>query len=98
MATISLLAKERKFLARQIRYRKAFLVFCWAGLIASLILLVHHAFKGNMDGKTGALILLILLQSRANLKQYKDAGLLEKFSRGVAIEVEEKPREGGSSA
>ncbi len=101
MTSPNLHPKEKKFLARQIRSRRAYLVFCWVGLAAAFLLILIHAYTSSLDGKTGVLILLILLQSRSNLKQYKDAGLLEKLARfagvpagnGDCVRVDEWPRD-----
>ncbi|MDJ0839253.1 MAG: hypothetical protein QNK37_22235 [Acidobacteriota bacterium] len=68
---------QEKFLKRQLRNKQRYLWFAWIGVIAGFGYLALTLFLGEMDGKTFVLVTLILLQARANLKQHKDATLLE---------------------
>ena len=76
-------ASEMRFLRRQIRNRQNYLYFSVAGVVAALSLAIYYFVSyGAIDGARFALIVMILLGARGNLKQHKDAYLLNKLSGG----------------
>lgn len=79
--TVAKLTKsEQSFLKRILKNRKMFLIFSYAGIgIAGILLMLYTIFLGNMNGNRFALIILILLQSWANLKLFKVANILQKI-------------------
>ena len=76
--------EERRFLARQLRNERWYLYFSGVGILVALIFTVLSLWRGNFDGRSFAIIILILLMARANLKQHKDARLLRKLTGGPA--------------
>ena len=83
---LTLTAEETGFAERAIRRRKLFLGLAVAGVAIGLGLAAHTAYRASIDPRapTGlrvALVILILLNARQNLRQYRFAGILEK--RGV---------------
>ncbi|MEE9169861.1 MAG: hypothetical protein V3U73_08835 [bacterium] len=75
----TLTPKEEKFLARQIRNVKNYLYFSIAGIAAAVGLLAYSILTNTLNGTKFALIIVLLLAARGNLKQHKDARLLIKF-------------------
>ena len=65
---------------RQIGNKKAFLVFSAIGVFAGLVYLGYMLISGNYSANGLVLMVFILLQARSNLKQFKDAALLEKLA------------------
>jgi len=80
--TVAKLSKrEQSFLIRVLRNRKMFLVFSYIGIVAAVFLLtVYIVFLGNMNGTRVALIIMILLKARANLKLYKVSKIFQKIN------------------
>ena len=74
---------QRRFLARQLRNRKRYLIFSVVGVIAGLGYAVYAVVARQFEGRSFVLIVLLLLQARANLKQHKDAELLAVLSEAV---------------
>ena len=80
MALDELTQKEKKFLARQLRNEKTYLIFSMTGILVALAILVISFSRGVPDMKTVVLVILVLLMARGNLKQHKDAVLLRKLT------------------
>ena len=77
---------ERQFMARAIRRRKLFLALSIGGLAVSLFLVVLYSFLRWRDpaypiGPRAVIVLLILLNSRQNLRQFKYSRVLEELTR-----------------
>ena len=70
---------EDRFLHRQLSNEKSYLYFSIVGVVVALGLLVYYLMAGLLDGVHFALIMVILIGARGNLKQHKDAQLLSKF-------------------
>ncbi len=80
--------KENKFMNRQIRNVNNYLYFTIATLVVVAGLLIYYLLiKKTFGGPNLALIIVLLLAARANLKQHKDAKLFIKLqgpdSRGL---------------
>ena len=69
---------ERSFLERQLRSTRRYAVFTVVDLIVAVALTSWWLFNG-FGGTRFALIVLVLLHARANLKQHKDAKLMAKL-------------------
>lgn len=78
---------EERFLQRQLSNGRNYLYFAVVGVVISLGLFVYYMVSDLMDGVHFALIMIILIGARGNLKQHKDAKLLQKF-----YETEQKRR------
>ena len=83
-AATPLTDSERRFLARQLRYGRAYLYFVAAEILAALGLFGYMLAHGRLEGTRFALAVVLLLAARGNLKQYKDVRLLRKLSAAVA--------------
>ena len=77
--TTKLEPAEEKFLHRQLSNQQSYLYFSIVGVVIGLGLLVYYMVTGLLDGIHFALIMIILIGARGNLKQHKDAKLLAKF-------------------
>ena len=69
---------ERSFLERQLRSTQRYLVFTAVDLAVAAGLAIWWVLDG-FGGTRFALIVLVLLHARANLKQHKDAKLMAKL-------------------
>jgi hypothetical protein len=80
----ALTASEAAFVARAIRRHKLFLALSVAGVVIAVCLSVYYAWRKLHDpafeiGARMVIVLLILLNSRQNLRQYRFAGILTKM-------------------
>ena len=78
---------ELRFLDRQIRNKKNYLIFSIVGVVVAFGMAVYYLLNGGIDGVRFALLIVILLGARGNLKQHKDASLLAKFKKSEEINV-----------
>ena len=72
--------RERSFLDRQLRSTQRYAVLTAVDLVVAVGLTAWSLFDG-LGGTRFALIVLVLLHARANLKQHKDAKLMAKLER-----------------
>ncbi len=80
--------KEKKFLKRQIRNVNNYLYFTIANLaVAPGLLSYYLLIKKTFGGPTFALIIVLLLAARANLKQHKDAKLFIKLQESKDLNL-----------
>ncbi len=70
--------RERSFLERQLRSTRRYAIFTVVDLVVAAGLTTWWLFDG-FGGTRFALIVLVLLHARANLKQHKDAKLMAKL-------------------
>jgi type III secretory pathway component EscS len=75
---------ERAFVARAISRRRLFLALSLSGLVIGAMLSLHYGARKLQDpsfpvGAKVVILVLILLNSRQNLRQYRFAGILEKI-------------------
>ena len=73
--------EECSFLDRQVRNTGRYAVFTAVDLCVALGLAIWSMVDGALGGTRFALIVLVLLHARANLKQHKDAVLLGKLQQ-----------------
>ena len=76
--------RERAFARRAVRRKKLFLVLSIAGVLVAAALAVFYGYRRWLDpdyplGTRAVLVLLILLNARLNLRQYRYAGALESL-------------------
>ncbi len=76
--------RECSFLDRQVRNTGRYAVSTAVDLCVALALVIWSLVDGALGGTRFALIILVLLHARANLKQYKDAKLMAKLQQFVA--------------
>jgi hypothetical protein len=89
---------ERRFAERAVQRKRLFLGLAIAGLVIAGVLSAYYAYRRLTDpefgiGPRAVIVLLILLNSRQNLRQYRYAGVLESL-----IGRREPPAAGGRSA
>jgi hypothetical protein len=80
---------ERRFATRAVRRKNLFLALSLIGIAAALGLAAYHGFswaRGSSDrlGLHVVVVILILLNARQNLRQYRYAGLLEKLGHSFS--------------
>lgn len=73
---------ERRFAARAIRRKRLFLALSVAGLVVAFGLTAYYAYRRLTDptfpvAARAVIVVLVLLNSRQNLRQYRYAVLLE---------------------
>ncbi len=73
--------QEYSFLDRQDRNNGRYPVVTAFDMCVALALASWSLFDGALGGTRFALIILVLLHARANLKQYKDAKLMDKLQQ-----------------
>ncbi len=73
--------QERSFLDRQVRNTGRYAAFTAVDLCVALALVIWSLVDGALGGTRFALIILVLLHARANLKQHKDAKLMGKLQQ-----------------
>ncbi len=73
--------QEYSFLDRQVRNSGRYAVFTGVDLCVALALSIWFLVDGALSGTRFALIILVLLHARANLKQHKDAKLMGKLQQ-----------------
>ncbi len=77
---------ERQFAARAVRRKGLFRMLSNVSVGVAALLAVFYGFERLRDstysiGPRAVIILLILLNARQNLRQYKYAAILEKLTR-----------------
>jgi len=75
---------ERAFVARALRRRRLFLALSVIGVIIAAGLAVYYTWRKLHDpafalGARMVIVVLVLLNARQNLRQYRFAGILEKL-------------------
>lgn len=83
---------EIRFAERAVRRQRVFLVLSIASVVIAAALAVLYAYRKLVDpsyplGPRAIIVLLILLNARMNLRQYRYAGLLARLmpARGHAL-------------
>ena len=79
---------EASFARRVVGRRRLFLVLAIAGVIIGAGLAVYYGWRAAHDpafplGPHAVIVLLVLLNARQNLRQYRYAGVIEKMMRVV---------------
>jgi len=71
---------EEIFLRRQIDKEKFYFYFCLLDIVIAISMLIYMLFQGLFDTTRFILSIILLLNARMNLKQYKNIQLLKKLS------------------
>jgi hypothetical protein len=74
---------QRRFAERAVRRKRLFLVLSLTGVVLALLLAIFYAYRYWSDptyplGPRAVIVLLVLLNARQNLRQYRFAGVLEQ--------------------
>ncbi len=82
--TAELTGPEKRFLARALRRRRLFLALSVAGVAIAIGLGVYYTWRKLHDpafavGARPVIVVLVLLNARQNLRQYRFASILEKL-------------------
>ena len=84
MSPSPLTDSEIRFAGRAVRRGRLFLALAWAGVLIAIALSVFYGYRRWTDpnfavGARAVVVLLILLNARQNLRQYRYASLLRKL-------------------
>ena len=73
--------KQQRFIAQLTRRKKTFAVLSALGVCAALLIAAHAAWCVDSDSLAlrGAIVILVLLNARQNLRQYKVSAVLEEL-------------------
>ena len=79
-------AAQQRFVERALRRKKLFLALSIVGIAIAVGLTAYYGFRRLNDpafpiGPRAVIIVLILLNSRQNLRQYRFASFLEELQR-----------------
>ena len=74
---------EQKFLAQQLTREKIYLYVCVLGILVAVAIIGYMSIWGPFDSTRFVLAIMILLNARSNLKQYKNVQLLKKLSSSL---------------
>jgi hypothetical protein len=80
---------QQRFVERALRRKKLFLAFSIAGIVIAVALAAYSAFRRLNDptfpiGPRAVIVVLILLNSRQNLRQYRFVSFIEdRKTKGV---------------
>ena len=90
MTSLAWTDTERRFARRAVARRRLFLALAVAGVVVAVLLGGYYTYRKVRDpafalGARPVLVVLILLNSRQNLRQYRYAGLLEKLGADATI-------------
>jgi hypothetical protein len=81
---------QRRFVERALRRKKLFLVLSIVGMVIAVVLAAYCGFRRLNDptfpiGPRAVIVVLILLNSRQNLRQYRFASFIDNCRRGSLI-------------
>jgi hypothetical protein len=84
MSPPTLSDSEIRFAGRAVRRGRLFLALAWAGVAIAIALSVFYGYRRWTDpsfpvGPRAVIVLLILLNARQNLRQYRYASVLRKL-------------------
>ena len=77
---------QQRFVERALRRKKLFLVLSIAGIMIAMVLATYYGFRRLNDptfpiGSHAVIVVLILLNSRQNLRQYRFASFIEDYKK-----------------
>ena len=81
MITSDLSPREHRLVARAVRNKRVFVVLSILGVLAGAGFAAYFAWGGTYDSATlrVVVVVLILLNARSNLRQYRYARVLERL-------------------
>ena len=79
---------QQRFIERALRRKNLFLVISIVGMVIAVVLAAYCGFSRLNDptfpiGPRAVIIVLILLNSRQNLRQYRFASFIEDYKKNV---------------
>lgn len=79
---------QQRFIERALRRKKLFLALSIVGSVIAVALAAYHGFRRLEDatypiGTHAVIVVLILLNSRQNLRQYRFASFVERYAKGA---------------
>lgn len=84
MNNIDLTKKEEKLLTRMAKMRKLYLGISILCVFIALSLLVYHLLIAkDFNGTRFVIVILVLLAGKTNLRQYRVAGIFNKFRQSA---------------
>jgi formate-dependent nitrite reductase membrane component NrfD len=77
---------QQRFVERALRRKQLFLALSIVGMVIAVVLAAYYGFRRLNDptfpiGSHAVIIVLILLNSRQNLRQYRFASFIEDYKR-----------------
>jgi hypothetical protein len=80
---------QQRFVERALRRKKVFLALSIAGIVIAAVLTAYYAHRRLNDptfpiGQRAVIVVLILLNSRQNLRQYRFASFIEDSIKAEA--------------
>ena len=77
---------QQRFAERAVRRKKLFLALSIVGIVIAVILAAYYGFRWLNDptfpiGPRAVIVILILLNSRQNLRQYRFASFIEELQK-----------------
>jgi len=78
---------QQRFVERALRRKKLFLAISIVGMVIAVVLAAYYGFRRLNDptfpiGPHAVIVVLILLNSRQNLRQYRFASFIEDYKKG----------------
>jgi formate-dependent nitrite reductase membrane component NrfD len=77
---------QQRFVERALRRKKLFLAISIVGMVIAVVLAAYYGFRRVNDptypiGPRAVIVVLILLNSRQNLRQYRFASFIEDYKK-----------------
>ena len=77
---------QQRFVERALRRKKLFLALSIVGIVIAVVLTTYYGFRRLNDptypiGSHAVIVVLILLNSRQNLRQYRFASFIEDYKK-----------------
>ncbi len=72
----SLTDSERNFLSAQIKKAKTYQIFCYLDIAAVIAIITYMVITGHVNSIRVVLAIILLINARSNLRQYKLATIL----------------------
>ena len=77
---------QQRFVERALRRKQLFLVLSIVGIVIAIVLSAYYGFERLNDptfpiGPRAVIVVLILLNSRQNLRQYRFASFIEDYKK-----------------
>ena len=79
---------QQRFVERALRRKKLFLAISIVGIVIAVVLTAYYGIRRLNDptypiGSHAVIIVLILLNSRQNLRQYRFVSFIEDYKKGA---------------
>jgi hypothetical protein len=71
---------EKKYLKQQIKKEKIYLIFCGLDIVIAFGMIIYITLPNAFDTTRLVLAIVLLINARSHLKQYKNIQLLKKLS------------------